>query len=161
MTPPKNNEYVAKYRKKAREEIGDEAYKKKEAETRALRRQKAKAKAAEKDLKPEQDLKTKLNTITYVDDMLNTLFPKVVNAIPEKRKPGRPCKLRNPVGHPPVLKIEKINYNNFDVYLPFTYSILYFSIVVAETVIYPICLIVNLLNSVSNMSKGLLNVLLL
>ena len=98
MTHPKNNEYVAKHRKKAREELGDEAYKKKEAEARKLRRQKAKA--AEKDLKPEQDLKTKLNTIVYVNDMLNTLFPKVVNAIPEKRKVGRPRKERRPVGRP-------------------------------------------------------------
>ena len=29
MTHPKNNEYVAKHRKKAREELGYEAYKKK------------------------------------------------------------------------------------------------------------------------------------
>ena len=49
MTHPKNNEYVAKHRKKAREELGDEAYKKQEAEARKLRPQKAKAKAAEKD----------------------------------------------------------------------------------------------------------------
>jgi len=104
MTHPKNNEYVAKHRKKAREELGDEAYKKQEAEARKLRRQKAKAKTAEKDLKPEQDLKTKLNTITYVNDMLNTLLPKVINAIPEKRKVGRPKKHRNPVGRPPKNK---------------------------------------------------------
>ena len=101
MTHPKNNEYVAKHRKKARAELGDEAYKKQEAEARKLRRQKAKAKAAEKDLKPEQDLKTKLNTIVYVNDMLNTLFPKVVNAIPEKPEVGRPRKERRPVGRPP------------------------------------------------------------
>ena len=101
MTHPKNNEYVAKHRKKAREKLGDEAYKKQEAEARKLRRQKAKAKTAEKDLKPEQDLKTKLNTIVYVNDILNTLLPKVINAIPEKRKPGRPKKPRNPVGRPP------------------------------------------------------------
>jgi hypothetical protein len=105
MTHPKNNEYVAKHRKKAREELGDEAYKKKEAEARKLRRQKAKA--AEKDLKPEQDLKTKLNTIVYVNDMLNTLFPKVVNAIPEKRKVGRPKLPRRPVGRPVGSKNKK------------------------------------------------------
>jgi len=103
MTHPKNNEYVAKHRKKAREELGDEAYKKKEAEARKLRRQKA----AEKDLKPEQDLKTKLNTIVYVNDMLNTLFPKVVNAIPEKRKVGRPKLPRRPVGRPVGSKNKK------------------------------------------------------
>jgi len=84
--------------------MGDEAYKKQEAEARKLRRQKAKA---EKDLKPEQDLKTKLNTITYVNDMLNTLLPKVINAIPEKRKVGRPKKHRNPVGRPVGSKNKK------------------------------------------------------
>ena len=104
MTHPKNNEYVAKHRKKARADMGDEAYKKQEAEARKLRRQKAKAKAAEKDLKPEQDLKTKLNTIVYVNDILNTLLPKVMNAIPEKRKVGRPKKPHNPVGRPPKSK---------------------------------------------------------
>ena len=87
--------------------MGDEAYKKQEAEARKLRRQKAKAKTAEKDLKPEQDLKTKLNTITYVNDMLNTLLPKVINAIPEKRKVGRPKKPRNPVGRPVGSKNKK------------------------------------------------------
>ena len=107
MTHPKNNEYVAKHRKKARADMGDEAYKKQEAEARKLRRQKAKAKTAEKDLKPEQDLKTKLNTITYVNDMLNTLLPKVINAIPEKRKVGRPKKPRNPVGRPVGSKNKK------------------------------------------------------
>ena len=107
MTHPKNNEYVAKHRKKARADMGDEAYKKQEAEARKLRRQKAKAKTAENDLKPEQDLKTKLNTITYVNDMLNTLLPKVINAIPEKRKVGRPKKHRNPVGRPVGSKNKK------------------------------------------------------
>jgi hypothetical protein len=40
----KNKEYVAKHRKAARATMGDEEYKKKEAEARALRRKKAKAK---------------------------------------------------------------------------------------------------------------------
>jgi hypothetical protein len=108
MTHPKNNEYVAKHRQKAREDMGDEAYRKKEAEARALRRRKAKeakeVKEPKKDLKAEQDLKTKINTINYVNDLLNTLFPKVINAIPEKRKVGRPKKPRNPIGRPPGSK---------------------------------------------------------
>ena len=124
MTHPKNNEYVAKHRKKAREDMGDEAYKKKEAEARALRRQKEKAakeekaktaakeekaKTAEKEEHAKQVLKTKINTINYVNDMLNTLLPKVINAIPEKRKVGRPKKPRNPIGRPPD---QKISLNN-------------------------------------------------
>ena len=107
MTHPKNNAYVAKHRQKAREDMGDETYRKKEAEARVLRRRKAKeakeakeVKEPKKDLKAEQDLKTKINTINYVNDLLNTLLPKVINAIPEKRKVGRPRKLRNPVGRP-------------------------------------------------------------
>jgi len=67
MTHPKNNEYVAKHRKKAREDMGDEAYRKKEAEARALRRQKAKeAKEPKKDLKAEQDLKKKKIQLTML-----------------------------------------------------------------------------------------------
>ena len=41
--PVKNQEYVAKSRSKLRASIGDEAYKKQEAEARKLRRHKAKA----------------------------------------------------------------------------------------------------------------------
>ena len=37
----KNKEYVAKHRKAARATMGDEEYKKKEAEARALRRKKS------------------------------------------------------------------------------------------------------------------------
>ena len=38
--PVKNQEYVAKHRKNVREQMGEEAYKKREAEARRLRRQK-------------------------------------------------------------------------------------------------------------------------
>jgi hypothetical protein len=40
----KNKEYVAKHRKTLRATLGDDGYKKEEAEARALRRQKEKAK---------------------------------------------------------------------------------------------------------------------
>ena len=32
----------------------------------------------------------KLNSITLSNDVMNNLFPSIVNAIPEKRKRGRP-----------------------------------------------------------------------
>jgi len=37
--------------------------------------------------------------------MLNELLPNALNAIPEKRKVGRPKKPRNPVGRPKLKKV--------------------------------------------------------
>ena len=67
----------------------------------------------------EKELKNKLNASVIANDILNDIFPKVINNIPEKqprvklvatrlqpteenvkRKPGRPKKPRNPIGRP-------------------------------------------------------------
>jgi len=53
-----------------------------------------------KKAKDAYDLKTKLSSTIVVNDLLNNLFPTVLNAIPENKKRGRPRKPRNPVGRP-------------------------------------------------------------
>ena len=94
----KNKEYVVKHRKAARATMGDEEYKKKEAEARALRRKKAKAKQAEEaitlpPLKP-LDINELFDTHTLKPlDMNNpiNLLPSLPT-IPkpqEKKKRGR------------------------------------------------------------------------
>ena len=68
----------------------------------------------------EKELKNKLNASVIANDILNDIFPQVINNIPEKqprvklvatriqpteeivkRKVGRPRILRNPIGRPP------------------------------------------------------------
>ena len=67
----------------------------------------------------QNELKDKLNASVVANDILNSIFPQVINSIPEKqprvklvatrlqpteaivkRKPGRPKKPRNPIGRP-------------------------------------------------------------
>ena len=81
--PVKNQEYVAKSRGKLRASIGDEAYKKQEAEARKLRRQKAKAR--------NNDTYSKIAATQVASNMVNDLFNNVLSSIPQKRR-GRPRK---------------------------------------------------------------------
>ncbi len=94
----KNKEYVAKHRKAARATMGDEEYKKKEAEARALRRKKAKAKQAEEaitlpPLKP-LDINELFDTHTLKPLDMNNLI-NLLPSLPtipkpqEKKKRGR------------------------------------------------------------------------
>ena len=71
----------------------------------------------------QNELKDKLNASVVANDILNSIFPQVINSIPEKqqrvklvakriqpteaivkRRPGRPRKPRNPIGRPPKSK---------------------------------------------------------
>ena len=84
-TLEKNIEYVAKHRSKLRASIGDEAYKKKEAEARQLRRLKAKAKA-DSNITNAKSLASRTGS-----NMIDNLFNNVLSSIPQKRR-GRPRK---------------------------------------------------------------------
>jgi len=83
--PVKNKEYVAKSRSKLRASIGDEAYKKQEAQARQLRRQKAKAKA-----NPNLT-HSKISATQVASNMINDIFNNILSNIPQKRR-GRPRK---------------------------------------------------------------------
>jgi len=80
----KNQEYVAKHRTNLRASIGDEAYKKQEAEARKLRRHKAKA-----DNQGEQT-KRKIIATKMGNDMVNDLFNNVKINEPKPKRRGRP-----------------------------------------------------------------------
>jgi hypothetical protein len=82
----KNQEYVAKHRTNLRASIGDEAYKKQEAEARKLRRHKVKANSQ------QEQTKRKMTATKMGNDMVNNLFNniKVIELKPKKR--GRPIK---------------------------------------------------------------------
>ena len=81
--PVKNQEYVAKSRSKSRASMGDEAYKKQEAEARKLRRQKAKAR--------NNNANSKIVATQVASNMINDLFSNILSSIPQKRR-GRPRK---------------------------------------------------------------------
>lgn len=83
--PVKNQEYVAKSRSKLRASIGDDAYKKQEAEARQLRRQKAKARNS------LTNTSSKIVATQLASNMINDLFNNVLSGIPHKRR-GRPRK---------------------------------------------------------------------
>ena len=92
----KNKEYVAKHRKTLRATLGDDGYKKEEAEARALRRKKEKAKKAQeaKVLPPLKSLDInelfdmpKLQPLD-INNLIN-LLPPPPKPQPEKKKPGR------------------------------------------------------------------------
>ena len=72
----------------------------------------------------QNELKDKLNASVVANDILNSIFPQVINSIPEKqprvklvatrlqptevivkRSSGRPRKQRNPVGRPQAKKL--------------------------------------------------------
>ena len=59
----------------------------------------------EREEQEQEIAKNKLNALTMADEILNNLIPQALNTVPEKRKPGRPRKLRNPVGRPKSKKI--------------------------------------------------------
>ena len=50
--------------------------------------------------KDKEILKNKINASVIANDMLNDLFPQILNTIPLKRNVGRPKLPRNPVGRP-------------------------------------------------------------
>jgi len=92
----KNKEYVAKHRKTLRATLGDDGYKKKEAEARALRRQKEKARKAQEaiTLPPLKSLDInelfempKLQPLD-INNLIN-LLPPLPKPQPEKKKRGR------------------------------------------------------------------------
>ena len=86
--PVKNQEYVAKSRSKLRASIGDEAYKKQEAEARKLRRQKAKANA---NFNGTNNTNAKIAASQMSSNIVNDLFNNVLSTIPQKQR-GRPRK---------------------------------------------------------------------
>ena len=92
----KNKEYVAKHRTAARATMGDAEYKKKEAEARALRRQKEKVKKAQEAITlPPLKLSganelfdlPKLQPLD-INNLIN-LLPPLSKPQPEKKKRGR------------------------------------------------------------------------
>ena len=92
----KNKEYVAKHRTAARATMGEAEYKKKEAEARALRRQKEKVKKAQEAITlPPLKLSganelfdlPKLQSLD-INDLIN-LLPPLPKPQPEKKKRGR------------------------------------------------------------------------
>lgn len=115
-----NASYIKDHRKNLKAEIGDDEYKKQQREyMREYRKNKKAIKAKddiqstkaitlqsairnnlarkkllqakqEKELSNLNDLKLKLTSSTVSNDILNDLFPSVINAIPEKRQRGRP-----------------------------------------------------------------------
>ena len=95
----KNKEYVAKHRTAARATMGEAEYKKKEAEARALRRQKEKVKKAQEAITlPPLKLSganelfdlPKLQPLD-INQMINLLSP-LPKPQPEKKKQGRKSK---------------------------------------------------------------------
>jgi hypothetical protein len=92
----KNKEYVAKHRTAARATMGDAEYKKKEAEARALRRQKERARKAQEAITlPPLKLSVanelfdlpKLQPLD-INNLIN-LLPPPPKPQPEKKKRGR------------------------------------------------------------------------
>ena len=83
--PVKNQEYVAKSRGKLRASIGDEAYKKQEAEARQLRRLKAKAQAN------LTNTNSKVVATRIASNFVGDVFNNILSTIPQKRR-GRPRK---------------------------------------------------------------------
>ena len=92
----KNKEYVAKHRTAARATMGEAEYKKKEAEARALRRQKEKVKKAQEAITlPPLKLSganelfdlPKLQPLD-INNLIN-LLPPLPKPQPEKKKRGR------------------------------------------------------------------------
>jgi hypothetical protein len=64
-------------------------------------KEKEKEKEREREREKEQEIaKNKLTALAMAEEMLNNLIPQALSTIPEKRKPGRPRKPRNPVGRP-------------------------------------------------------------
>jgi hypothetical protein len=89
--PVKNQEYVAKHRKNVRQEMGEEAYKKMEAEARRLRRQKEKErKALEANTLPPLDLNALKNYTSLPSLDINNL----INLLPPPPPPPRQQKKR-------------------------------------------------------------------
>ena len=80
----KNKQYVAKHRTNLRASIGDEAYKKQEAEARKLRRHKAKAKSQ------DEQTNRKISATKMGNDMVNELFNNVKVNEPKTKRRGRP-----------------------------------------------------------------------
>ena len=83
--PVKNQEYVAKHRKNVREQMGEEAYKKREAEARRLRRQK------QKQTLPPVDMEALKNYTALrpmdINNLINLLPPPPVPKQQKKRGP--------------------------------------------------------------------------
>ena len=83
--PVKNQEYVAKHRKNMRQELGEEEYKKREAEARRLRRQK------QKQTLPPVDMEALKNYTTLrpmdINNLINLLPPPPVPKQQKKRGP--------------------------------------------------------------------------
>ena len=80
----KNQEYVAKHRTNLRASLGDEAYKKQEAEARKLRRQKAKAN------NQGEQTNRKIIATKMGNDMVNELFNNIKINEPKPKRRGRP-----------------------------------------------------------------------
>ena len=109
--PAKNKEYVAKHRAKKREAMGSESYKKERAEEMKGYRADKKEENKEDFLKKNREYmkeyrrrqaskeaKTQLNSKIEASkisrNLIDELFQKVLQQIPEKRKPGRPPKTK-------------------------------------------------------------------
>lgn len=98
----KNREYVAKSRAKQIAAMGEEAYKKQQAEAQKLRRLKLKVKANEKVI---EDVKTKVVAKQVASNMTNDLFASVLSSVPSTRR-GRP-KLDTPISTEGLSKKDK------------------------------------------------------
>jgi hypothetical protein len=83
--PVKNQEYVAKHRKNVREQMGEEAYKKREAEARRLRRQKQKQTLPPLDMNALKNY-TSLPSLD-INNLINLLPPPPVPKQQKKRGP--------------------------------------------------------------------------
>ena len=87
----KNKAYVAKHRKNLREQMGEEAYKKQEAEARKLRRQK---KAKEANTLPPLDLNALKNYTSLpsmdINHLINLLPPPPPAPIQQKKRGRKP-----------------------------------------------------------------------
>jgi len=114
-----NANYFAKHATQKKEKLGTEEYNKEKAEY--MKQYRAKQKQAQQQINNTkatilqsairnklarkallQQKQNKLNAVVMTNDILNNLFEKPYPVI--KRGPGRPKKLRNPVGRPRVKK---------------------------------------------------------
>ena len=80
----RNKQYVTKHRTNLRASIGDEAYKKQEADARKWRRHKAKA-----NIQGEQTNR-KIIATKMDNDMVNELFNNIKVNEPKPKRRGRP-----------------------------------------------------------------------
>lgn len=98
----KNSEYVAKSRAKKKAAMGEDAYKKQQAEAQKLRRLKVKVKA---NVEARNELNTKIVTTQVASTLTNDLFASVLSSVPATRR-GRP-KLATPASTEDLSKKDK------------------------------------------------------